>query len=184
MKKSERGKVLFDDIDLRILNMLKAPYVKKISVIDLSKQLDINHKNLKPHINKLITLDLIFPYQEFDGKIYLASTLENAKQLSENDFDNKKDFDEMLQERIIQQGLMNMLYKADIYLTTEKMFEGLELDLRKKQNIPIIDKSNTLPKELLDKLYKNKTSLPKEFYDKLYKNKNIPNDIIDNFTKK
>lgn len=48
MKK--RGKLLLDNIDLKILEAIKK---RNCGIMQLRKRLDIHHKNLKPHLDKL-----------------------------------------------------------------------------------------------------------------------------------
>jgi len=54
----ERGKILFDEIDLGILFWLDK-HERGLKVLELANILKIKHNNLKPHIDKLLFLRLI-----------------------------------------------------------------------------------------------------------------------------
>lgn len=56
-KIGERAKILLDTIDQSILNKLSE---KELGILELSREINISYKNLKPHINKLIKSHLIY----------------------------------------------------------------------------------------------------------------------------
>jgi hypothetical protein len=64
-EKRKRGVPYLDSVDLEILELLDSPNwnVKKDlggwSVLDIVEKLEIQHNNLKPHIDKLLKLNLI-----------------------------------------------------------------------------------------------------------------------------
>jgi len=55
-KVGERAEVLIDTIDLEILRILE---YTSYGVLELAEKLKIQHKNLKPHLEKLIKSELI-----------------------------------------------------------------------------------------------------------------------------
>ena len=58
-----RAHIYFDSIDLQILEFLDNPnhftHEGGYSVLEVAEKLNINHKSLKPHIDKLLTIGLI-----------------------------------------------------------------------------------------------------------------------------
>ena len=67
----ERANILFDDIDLKIVKIINDYSNNGIGVIDLSKKLNITHISLKPHIDKLIHLELIFMVKNNEDRAVL-----------------------------------------------------------------------------------------------------------------
>ncbi len=53
-----KSKVLFDSIDLKILETLSETY-DGIGVLDLAKKMNLTHQNLKKHLEKLLKARLI-----------------------------------------------------------------------------------------------------------------------------
>jgi len=53
---TDRGLNLLDSIDLEIMEKLS---YKNLGVMELKEKIGLNHQNLKPHLDKLRTADLI-----------------------------------------------------------------------------------------------------------------------------
>lgn len=57
-----KSKVLFDSIDLEIVNTIEAN--EGIGVLELAGKLDLTHQNLKTHLEKLLRADIIHTITE------------------------------------------------------------------------------------------------------------------------
>ena len=64
-KVGERAEILIDTIDLEILEYLNGA---ESGILELANYLNINHKNLKPHIEKLIRANLLSVLDERDSE--------------------------------------------------------------------------------------------------------------------
>jgi len=125
---------LFDSIDLEILEMLDKSN-QGMGVLELATALKIKHKNLKPHIDKLRKLELIFIYKHTDNKIYLWTGMANMRENFDMDFwsvcDTQKEVDNLQKEIEEQEALLKYLKKVKTFEYETEMQKGLELDLRK-----------------------------------------------------
>ena len=130
----QRANVLFDSIDLEILNMLDKSN-QGMGVLELATSLGIKHKNLKPHIDKLRKLELIFIYKNNDNKIYLWTGMANMRENFVMNFwdvcDTQKEVDALSKEIQEQEALIKYLKKVKNFEYETEMQKGLELDLRK-----------------------------------------------------
>lgn len=83
-KLGRKSKVLFDSIDLDILNILKG-LDNPIGVLDLGKKINLTHQNLKPHLEKLIKSDFIIAIVQKDkfpkNKINMTFNTEREEEL-------------------------------------------------------------------------------------------------------
>jgi predicted transcriptional regulator len=61
-KTGERANILFDSIDLEILETIILN--QTLGVLELCNKLRVNHFSLKPHIDRLLSLNLIFIEKE------------------------------------------------------------------------------------------------------------------------
>jgi len=98
----QRASVLFDSIDLEILERLDK-YNQGMGVLELATALKIKHKNLKPHIDKLRKLELIFIYKHpTDNKVLLWTGMANMRENFGMDFwcvcDTQKEVDNLKKE--------------------------------------------------------------------------------------
>jgi len=130
----QRASVLFDSIDLEILEMLDKSN-QGMGVLELATALKIKHKNLKPHIDKLRKLELIFIYKHTDNKIYLWTGMANMRENFGMDFwsvcNTQKEVDNLQKEIEEQEALLKYLKKVKTFEYETEMQKGLELDLRK-----------------------------------------------------
>ena len=103
-EKRKRGVPYLDSVDLEILEFLDTPnyHTNKNgwAVLDVVKKLDIQHNNLKPHIDKLLKLNLICVVDLSSYKVKVKKVIENKKVglssvRARNDywFDNYADLD-------------------------------------------------------------------------------------------
>lgn len=153
-KKRARGIPYFDSIDLEILQLLDGyPRNKKYGIygiLDLADKLNISHISLKPHIDKLLDLELIrlIPFEdlpkdkrkEIDKKNTSKVGVCSAKLINDNwlenvaDFENKNERDTI--ELVQKQNRMydELLFQLEHIqkFVSKKRTEGLfEIDLRK-----------------------------------------------------
>lgn len=141
----ERAEILFDSIDLQILEkLLTAQNVNNqpegYGILELANALDIKHKNLKPHIDKLKNLNLIFAYKNND-KLYLWTGIANMKYIFENDYslitDDIEKQEEMRKETEQEQNLIEYLRKVRSLNYKNNMTKAIEMDFRKlKSTLP------------------------------------------------
>ena len=140
-KVGERAEILLDSIDLEILKKIKSGYGKYgeyngIGVLELANNLNIKHNSLKPHLDKLMFLNLVFSYKNSDNKVMLGVGMENIKELDECCFNSKKEYEEGIKEAEHQQALLNYLEKIKTYYYDKEMKKLIEFDLRKKKDLP------------------------------------------------
>lgn len=131
----QRASVLFDSIDLEILERLDKSN-QGMGVLELATALKIKHKNLKPHIDKLRKLKLIFIYKHpTDNKVLLWTGMANMRENFGMDFwmvcDTQKEVDNLKKEIQEQEALLKYLNKVKAFEYETEMQKGLELDLRK-----------------------------------------------------
>ena len=89
----ERGRVLFDSIDLQILELLNGE--KYFGVLELTKSLRIKHKNLKPHLEKLMKANLVWAMRPDEaGKflLFAPSTIPKGASIDDKGLEMFKDF--------------------------------------------------------------------------------------------
>lgn len=147
-KVGERAEILFDSIDLDILKTLNEArnryggYYEGLGILDLAQKLNLKHKNLKPHIDKLLALDLIFAWKD-EQKIRIGTEMENVKDLDEEMFE-KKEWKEMQEETKEQRALLKYLEKSKQQQYKSKLAKDIEFDLRKKKNIEGINYKSEL----------------------------------------
>jgi len=67
-KVGERAEILVDTLDLEILSEIRK---EELGVLELANKLNIQHKNLKPHLVKLINVGLILISKTKNRKILL-----------------------------------------------------------------------------------------------------------------
>ena len=131
-EKGKRAEVLFDSIDLQILKILNSAQLG-IGVLDLVQRLNLKHKNLKPHLDKLIALGLVIVWRDTQNqKIKICSEMEVFG-------DNNED--EELQDKIKKhRALLEFLEKAEEENNKLKSMQLTLFDLRKKKVIQNIGK--------------------------------------------
>jgi hypothetical protein len=149
-----RAEIYFDSIDLEILEFLNIPNIKTneggYSVIDIIKELKINNKSLKPHIDKLLTLGLIHTTsmiyagnikrnednKKYDKKIGLTTSSVLFKFLNEIDYysnTDKRTFDRDKQEAEREDLIISILKDVRSMYYKEKSKENIYIDLRSKE---------------------------------------------------
>jgi hypothetical protein len=169
-KVGERAEILLDSIDLEILKKIKSGYginggYDGIGVLELANILNIKHNSLKPHLDKLMFLNLIFSYKNSQNKVMLGCGMENIKELSEFEFDSKKEYEEALKEAEHQQTLIKYLEKIKTYYHEKEMKNLIDFDLRKKNDLPKqinytkelerLKRNGEIAKKLMNTKYKN-----------------------------
>ena len=142
----ERAKTYFDSIDLQILEKLDTAQninntPEGYGILELANALNIKHKNLKPHIDKLIKLKLIFAYKSNEGKLYLWTGRANMEHNFDNDFsmitDNLKEQEEMSKELEEEETLLKYLRKVRNLNYEDSLKKSIETDFRKlKTKLP------------------------------------------------
>lgn len=131
-KAGERAKILFDNIDLKIIKMLNgADYGKGFGVLELADKLGLNHKNLKPHLDKLLHLGLIFIFKDENGEAKLYTYIRNMETLTGQEFDSETDYHTAVRKVNDHKVLVEYLEKVDSLEHNKEMKEILEMDLRK-----------------------------------------------------
>lgn len=133
-KVGERAKVLFDSIDLAILELLDYSFIG-LSVSELVSKLKIKHKNLKPHIDKLRKLELISLWN-LGEKIILWTELAEIKRIFDNNPEDfwetkeeiKKAEERLKKQRILREYLFSALKTENL---DKKLEEEFQPDLRK-----------------------------------------------------
>lgn len=63
-KRGERGRPLFDSIDLKILHEIRTSEPSGLNILKISERLDLPHHNLKKHLNKLLSCELIYAWPD------------------------------------------------------------------------------------------------------------------------
>lgn len=151
IEKRKRGIPYLDSIDLEILEFLDEPNYKENKngwgVLDIVDKLEIKHNNLKPHIDKLLKLNLIVMI-DMSNYISKGKNVMQEKKVglstikANNDYwkDNVADF-EKDKEEIKEVNKENDYFNAIIKClqNIRKIFyekeneEYLEMDLRKTE---------------------------------------------------
>ncbi len=136
----ERARVLFDEIDLKILELLNHPSPdyknnrdKRYGILEIAGKLDLKHKNLKPHIDKLLRLELIFPYEN-EGKLYITTGLQNFKDMGEDVTEmahTKSEQEQILKQLSEEKILLNYLKKVSEQFRGEELKKRVAIDFRK-----------------------------------------------------
>lgn len=77
----QRGESIIDSIDISILSILKSNKNKKgIGVMELRELVDIPHKTMKPHLDKLIKFKLV-DAENLKGRRINLKITDNGKNL-------------------------------------------------------------------------------------------------------
>lgn len=132
-KVGERARVLFDFIDLMIIKTINSSK-EGLSVLELVDKLGLRHKNLKPHMDKLITLKLIKTYKDREGKAIL-STASKDLVLLKIAYDMNSAYGEKKKLAEKEEALMKYLNEAYEYLKNKDNLDLIDIDLRKTKNI-------------------------------------------------
>ena len=145
----ERANSLFDSIDLQILRLLEQTkdYVKPLGILEIAERLNITHKNLKPHIDKLISLDLISTIKVND-KFEIRSTLHSYEIMLdiEEDSNELKEIEKRYED---YKKILSILSKANGYFFDIEAKKSFGLDLRKLKTQEKLSNKNkqATPKE-------------------------------------
>ena len=141
----ERAEIYFDSIDLQILEKLTT--AKNVNnspegygILEIADALKIKHNSLKPHIDKLRKLDLIFPYHDKEGKLRLWTDIARMEHIYHNDFSmgGNRSLEEEKEEREnIEKGktLLEYLKKVHDLIYQESMDKSVDIDFRKTRDI-------------------------------------------------
>lgn len=138
----ERAETYFDSIDLQILEKLNYPKninnsPEGLSVLELAETLKIKHKNLKPHIDKLLRLNLIFAYKDDKNKLRLMTGSANVEYTFGGDVsvitDNLKEQEEIRNSLREEETILKYLKKVRELKREEDLKKEIEIDLRKKE---------------------------------------------------
>lgn len=132
---AEKGSVLFDSIDLKILELLRKRHNTTfggLKVYEIAKELKIRHKSLKPHIDKLRSLNLIVPVAS-DKEVWLSTRSVYWDELGSDLAHeiSKKALEEVNKELELEEKVFEILQKARTYYWNKKADKLLEMDLRK-----------------------------------------------------
>jgi len=180
-EKRKRGVPYLDSVDLEILEFLDTPNYSANkngwAVLDVVKKLDIQHNNLKPHIDKLLKLNLICVVDLSSYKQRGKKLIENKKvglssvrARNDNWFENYADFEgekEYIEEAKKENEYFKVVLKClrDIrsYFYNKENEEYLELDLRSKetQDRLLNTKIGTLTEDDNKKISKKKNEIKK-----------------------
>lgn len=137
----ERARILFDDIDLKILRLLNhnSEHMPSLfsSVMELADTLSLKHKNLKPHIDKLLRLKLVSIFKDLDGKTLVISEINNKKP-KERDFKTKEEYIEALKEAEKKSGLLSYLEQSNEFSCNKKTANREDFDIRKMKRKTIV----------------------------------------------
>lgn len=115
-----RGRVLFDEIDLRIIQKLN--HDNGMGVLELAKWMGIMHNNMKPHIDKLISLGLVSINQNNEGKAVLIAGKEKEQDI-----------------------FLKYLANSNMYVFDKEMQKFMKIDLRTKEAKKFIKPSDYNP---------------------------------------
>lgn len=159
-KIGERAIILFDSIDIEILDQLNSSK-DGISVLQLADRLSLRHNSLKPHLDKLRQIGVIFAYRNQEGKILLYTGMENVNQLDRGDFDTDKEYEEVVQEAQKQRDLLNYLRKVRNLSYEKEISKAIDMDFRKVKEGRTEVFLTTLG-EAADQMVKSVTSRSKE----------------------
>jgi len=147
-EKRKRGVPYLDSVDLEILEFLDTPNYSANKngwgVLDVVKKLEIQHNNLKPHIDKLLKLNLICVVDLSSYKTKGKKVIENKKVglssvRARNDywFENYADFEgekeyleEAKQENEYFKFVLKCLRDIRSYFYNKENEEYLNIDLR------------------------------------------------------
>ena len=106
-----RSKILFDEIDLRIIQLLNNPKNNDgLGVLEIAKWFGVMHNNLKPHLDKLLSLGLILFSPNKEGKSVLFSRKGKEQEI-----------------------FLKYLANANMYLFNKEMNKAHGIDLRTKE---------------------------------------------------
>jgi hypothetical protein len=137
-KTRSRGVVYLDSIDLEILEFLDKPNnnesVNGWGVLEIVKELNISHVSLKPHIDKLLRLDLIttITIGTEKSRTLLIIKPEYNSFMAEMGDVNKKEYSEMKQEKERFEIIINFLRRIRKLFYEEQRNKLLYIDLRRK----------------------------------------------------
>lgn len=131
-KVGERAIILFDSIDLDILKILNTAWgedrvYEGKGILELAKKLNLRHKNLKPHVTKLMALDLIFAWRGPDGKVKIGTGMTASEQFQPDEI-TKDDWREINEQR----ALLKYLNKSQTEQTKLNLLKDMGFDLREK----------------------------------------------------
>lgn len=184
-EKRKRGVPYLDSVDLEILEFLDTPNYSANkngwAVLDVVKKLNIQHNNLKPHIDKLLKLKLICvvdlsSYKQKGEKIIENKKVGLSSVRSRNDywFENyadlegeKEDIEVAKKENEYFKVVLKCLKDIRSYFYNKENEDYLELDLRSKETQDNLKKDfnnvrgNVLPpikeaNEIVNKILKTK----------------------------
>lgn len=135
-KVGERAISYLDSIDLSIIEILNHSQ-GGVSVLNLAERLQLKHKNLKPHIDKLMFLNIIFAFKDNEGKTKIYTTMKNMDELSIIEFDDdEKEYSKALKQQEHDKALVNFLEKIRDYYYDIEMKKHIDIDLRRKKDLP------------------------------------------------
>lgn len=142
----ERAESYFDSIDLQILELLTTAQNERnnpegYSVLDIADKLKVKHNSLKPHIDKLINLNLVFAYSDENKKLRLWTGIANMYYTWNNDFssvantlEEQKKYRKENEEQI---AFIEYLKKVREIKRNENLKKQIDIDLRKsRSNLP------------------------------------------------
>lgn len=166
----KRARIYFDSIDLEILELLnnrkneQNNYEGSYQVLEVAEKLNLNHKNLKPHIDKLRKLDLIFVYSDSNNRILLSTPSAYFDFLNEIDYytdggGTEKEYKREKEKKERFENIIGVLREVRKIYIEEKQSKILELDLRKVKSLK--QKQINYSSEL-KKLQKNESKLKKQ----------------------
>jgi len=136
----KRGIIYFDSIDLEILEFINKPNYKENTdgwgVLEIANNLNISHISLKPHIDKLLRLELIHTItttskNEKPRTFLLTTPPYNYFVADMNDLD-KKELERIKKENEKFEIILSCLKKVRGLFYEEERNKLLYIDLRKK----------------------------------------------------
>lgn len=142
-KPGERARILFDDLDLRILDFLNQPTqnyeVKKFGVLDLVEGLHVKHISLKPHLDKLYALKLIGldldKKKNGKEKVYFTTMLQTYYNIYHGDDDavsnDPEERKKIMTEIKRQEALIKYMRTALEFCFEDEKKKNMEIDFRK-----------------------------------------------------
>lgn len=145
-----KGEVYFDSVDLEILEFLIDRAQNGAGVLEIADKLNISHKSLKPHIDKLRFLDLIVIVET---TAVFGKTNNNVGEIKlcvpTAWYDDPSDWREGYEEEIKKQlrrfeEVIKSLRKIKNYEEEKEISKKLEMDLRKK---PILENKKKIKKK-------------------------------------
>lgn len=133
-KVGERARILFDDIDLKILRLLnnnsEHGYNVFYGIMELADKLFLKHKNLKPHIDKMIKLKLVSIVKDLDGKTIVLSEINDKYKPIKRNFKTEEDYIEALKEVERKRALLSYLEQSNDF-SLGNYAKNEDFDLRK-----------------------------------------------------